>query len=80
MTGDELAQLFSEVYQKYGVNEPAPGEFSVRQFADELGLSYNRATHIIDKAVAAGAIEAAGDRRFAGGKIARCYRRITPAL
>lgn len=77
MTGDELAQLFAEVYQQYTVAAVGDGEFSTRQLAAQVGVSYNQAAGVIRRAVAAGDLVEVGARRFPDGRTCACYRKAT---
>lgn len=77
MTENELAQLYAEVYQKYGTPELGPDEFTIQMFASASGKTYNQASNIIEKAVRAGELSYVGDRRMSSSKIAHAYKRVT---
>lgn len=72
MTESEAVQMMQRLAARYGLQPLAEGEFTVQMFADANRMTYNMAKNVLDKAIAAGAIEYVG-QRTRGGHTSHAY-------
>lgn len=71
--GVTLDDLFDALYQDYYLPELAPGEFTVLMLAQRKGITTQKASRIIEAALADGRLEVAGERSVNNRK-ATAYR------
>jgi hypothetical protein len=73
MTESEAVQILQQLAARYGMQPLAEDEFTVAMFAQANHMTYNMAKNVLDKAIAAGAIEYVG-QRTRGGHTSHAYR------
>jgi hypothetical protein len=72
VTESEALRIMQQLAARYGMQPLAAGEFTVAMFAEANHMTYNMAKNVLDKAIAAGAIEYVG-QRTRGGHTSHAY-------
>lgn len=67
-------ELMDALYQEHHIPPIGENEFTVNMLATQYGISDQQARRIVDEAVTAGKIEAAGERMVGNKRKATAYR------
>lgn len=74
----DITEILHDLYNQYVIGDIRPDEFTIRMFAKEHDLTWNRASKAVKRAVAAGAVRHVGKRREQDGIISEAYTIIEP--
>ena len=72
--GDEFMEQLNALLEKEALRPLQPGELSHNLIAEQKGIPWGRARHIINKWMSEGTIEFAGYRLSAEGRREKAYR------